>query len=240
MHLNCPDCKHEIHSDDVNIVRTIAKCKECHNIFSFAKELEEAPLPVPVSRKDEIFVIPDGIEVLRMMEELEILVNWKESGKSFLLFFSLLWNGILVFITLMMLFASGSAIFELIFPLLFLIPFFAVGAYTLYEGLAYLVNKTYISIDHREIWIEHKPMNLFRKDQYIDNRDIKQVYVKRYEIGKQNNRPIYGFMVSADLKDGSTIQIIKNLKKATHGKFIEQEIERFLNIKNEPITGEWT
>jgi hypothetical protein len=237
MQLCCPNCNHLIPAEDINIVRTVAKCSECHNIFTFTEMLDKAPLPVPY--KEEVFVIPDGIELLRMLDELEITVSWRNAGNSFVLFFSFMWNAILAFILFMFFGIGGTAV--VFTPItLFFVPFVLVGAYTLYAGISQLVNKTYINVDGRQLSVRHKPFNfLLYKDRYMPNAEVKQLYVRRYEVGKTNETPVFAFALDAIMRDGKTVTLVQNIKKIEHGRFIEQQVEQFLNIVDEKVAGEW-
>ena len=62
MHLDCPECRAPVFSEDVDLVKTIAKCKSCNNIFEFSDQLNNSnELP---ARYRKAIIIPPGIEVL--------------------------------------------------------------------------------------------------------------------------------------------------------------------------------
>ena len=158
MRLNCPECNTPIFADDINLVKTIAKCKSCNNLFDFNNIFAD-PKTFPTRYRKEI-VIPPGIEVLHLMSELEIMIKWRRSAKTFTLFFALFWN---VFIGAMSIFmlALGE-----IFPILFLIPFLLVGVYLIYASLGYALNTSYITVDDQRLSVTHKPINfLIQKDK---------------------------------------------------------------------------
>ena len=233
MALNCPDCQFPIPYDDINIVKTIAKCKNCNNIFEFTEERKNrAEFPTVLRR--ESLEIPPGIEVLKLMNELEILIKWRKSAKYFTLFFALFWN-VFVFIFAIFVFAAGE--FGM---LLFMIPFIAMGIYLLYAGVSYLINTTYITVDDKRLAVEHKPINfLIQKDKYFTPEDISQLYVRRYEVGKSNDTPVYAFAVDLILKNGSDYNLVKALHSVQYARYIEQEIESYLKINDRPVDGEW-
>ena len=234
MHLNCPDCTTEVLAEDMNLVKTIAKCKECNNIFDFTRELEEAQFPALINSAPEI-IMPPGIEVLKMMHELEVSIKWREKANYFTPLFALFWNMFLLFMVPIM-FMTGE-----IMAILFMIPFILAGVWLIYSSVSYLVNTTYILVDEEQISIEHRPINfLIQKDRYFPTEMVQQLFVKRYEVGKKNDRPIWAWSLDAQLKDGTSVNLIKNIHNLKDAQYIEQEVEKYLNISNEPVAGEWS
>ena len=231
MHLNCPDCRFPIPSDDVNIAQTIAKCKSCNNIFEFQIDSENRELPARFRKE---VIIPPGIEVLHLMEELEIMINWRKSANRFTFFFSLFWNAFIGFMTAMMVIAGEMG------GLLFMIPFVLVGAYLLYASVGYLVNTSYITVDEHRISIEHKPISfLIQKDRHFAPEEVEQLFVRKYEVGKTNDRPVYAYAVDLVLKNEKNYTLVKGLHSVNYARYIEQEVEHFLKIKDRPVDGEY-
>ena len=232
MHLNCPECNAPVFSDDVNLVKTIAKCKSCHNIFNFNDKLGSLN-ELPARYRKEI-VIPPGIEVLHLMSELEIMINWRRSAKTFLLFFAIFWNVFVGFMT-MFIFALGE-----VFPLLFMIPFILAGMYLIYASLGYALNTTYITVDERYLSVKHKPLNfLIQKDKHFSPNEIDQLFVRKHEVGKTNGQPVYAYAVDLILKSGNQVTLVKELHSVEYARYIEQEIEYYLKIKDRPVDGEY-
>ncbi len=231
MHLHCPECTAEISAEGINLVKTIAVCKECNNLFEFSAELDRARHPAPIRRE---YSIPNGIEVLSLSNHLEITINWRKSAKYFTPFFALFWNGFIsIFIFLGI--ASGEMIMAI-----FMIPFILVGIYLIYASLGYMLNTTYITVNERSFWVEHKPINfLIQKDQYYEIDEIDQLYVRRHEVGKSNDTPVHAYAVDLMLKNGETIKLVKELHAVQYARYIEQEIEYFLKIPDRPVEGEW-
>jgi len=234
MRLHCPECQHQIPAEDVNIVKTIAKCVECNNIFEFTDQLKNAKLPATSFDQREEIMMPAGIEVLKLVNELEIMVRWRKSSKNFLIFFCLFWNSIVAVVTLAFAF-SGS-----LFSFLILTPFWLVGILLIYQSIGYLLNTTYITVDRNRIAIEHKPINfLVQRDAYYHAKDVKQLFVQRYSVGSSNGQPVYAFALHLRLNNGKDIKLLKNLHSAEYAKYIEQEVERFLGLSDQKMEGEW-
>jgi len=232
MHLNCPECRAPIFSDDIELVKTIAKCKSCNNIFNFENNLGTSG-SLPARYRKEI-VMPPGIEVLHLMSELEIMVKWRQSSKTFTLLFALFWNA---FIGFMMVLFVGLGEFA---PLVFLIPFILAGIYLLYSSIGYLVNTTYITVDDKRLSLEHKPLNfLIQKDSYYQPEEVEQLFVRKYSVGSTNGKPVYAFAVDLVLKNSKTKTLVKELHSVDYARYIEQEIEHYLKIKDRPVDGEY-
>lgn len=231
MSLNCPDCRFPIPSEDVNIVKTIAKCKSCNNIFDFNQDIGGEELP---GRYRKEIVIPPGIEVLHLMNELEIMINWRKSAKHFSFVFTIIWN-VFIFIFTSVMVASGAT--EI---LLFMIPFILVGAYLIYLSVGHFVNTTYITVDDKRLSIDHRPIKfLSQKDQNYSPDEIEQLYVRKYSPGSQNDQPVWAYAVDMILKNGKRITLAKELHAVSYARYIEQEIEYFLKIKDRPVKGEY-
>ncbi|MGK0391094.1 MAG: hypothetical protein ACI94Y_003855 [Maribacter sp.] len=224
--LSCPNCEEKILYNDINIDKGLAKCSQCHVLFNIENEVGVAP------KKAEIFVIPKGIEVLKMFSELEIKIDWRHTASKFLMFFTLVWNGILFPMALVIIISGETEV------LLFMSIHLAIGLGFLYWSLAALFNTSYITVDSHYINIQHRPFQLFFKEHQLETNDIEQLYVKKYSNGSTNGNPNYVYSVVAIMKSKEEIKIIKGVNKPQQALYIEQEIEKFANIKDKPIAGE--
>ncbi len=227
--LTCPSCEKKILSSDININKAIAKCSYCHVVFDLKPEDEGRETP---PRKEEIFVIPKGIEVLKMFSELNIEMTWRYGASKFLFFFAVLWNAFLVPFILI------GVLSQEYMMLIFISGHVAVGVGLIYYCLSYLFNTTYITVDEYNLIIEHRPFKLFFKEHHIEVKQIEQLYVKKYVASTTNNQPNHAYMLVAILKNKDEINIIKGIHKPSQALFIEQEIENFANIKDRPVDGE--
>ncbi len=95
-------------------------------------------------------------------------------------------------------------------------------------------------MNQRELSIEHRPLRTpFYPNRYITSREIDQIFVEKYVAGKTNGTPNYAFGVQAVLPGGKRIKLVKGLKTSDQALYIEQEIEAFLSIQDEPVDEEW-
>lgn len=229
--LKCPNCEHDIFSDDINIDKAIAKCSNCHTVFPFDEEVKDKQW---TRRRPEIFQ-PEGIEMFRLRNELNLDFNWRntKSNNWFLVLFTIMWNAMLIP------FAVGAILSGQFAVLLFMSIHLMVGAGLAANLLSNLINKTTITVDAYNLSIEHRPIrNPFKPNQEIPVSQISQLYVKRKSNGSVNGVPIYGHAVVVLLKNGRKINLIEGVKNSDKALYIEQEIEYFLNIEDRPISGE--
>lgn len=230
--LDCPVCHSFIGAKDVSLDKSEASCSHCGHHFSFAESIKRDPY-----RRPEIFM-PDGVEVLKTRSMLDIVVDWYKSAPKHaiasMVFSSFIWNIILIPLVIFFLF-SGDLLFVI---------FFSGHVFTGVALIAYLIsmfiNKTHIQVNEKGIEIEHRPIRrLFNKPKSISRENIKQLYVSRYtdKIFKKNKKGVETYALYAILKNNKTVELIKGLNRETQ-MYLEQEIETYLKIKDQPIKGE--
>lgn len=232
MHLQlaCPNCATPIRSEDININELVAKCHHCHSVFSFSRELS-------VQNRHRIEVmLPPGFEAFNTLSALDIEITWRQTTKGigFFIFFALFWNGILsIFIVT----ALVTGAYEMI---LFTSLHLLIGLGLIYYILSVMLNKTYIFVSRREISVEHRPIRLpFYPNRSITAMDLDQLFVQKYVSGKTNGRPNHAFSVIARMRTGSDITLVKGLRQPEQATYVEQQIEKFLNIEDRVIEEEW-
>ncbi|MEQ8702848.1 MAG: hypothetical protein RIC19_02955 [Phaeodactylibacter sp.] len=232
--LSCPECRSPVAADQININLLLAKCSKCGMVFSFedrvAAVVPSAPAMPPRPRvKDRGYIpMPPGIEAQAMLSELNIQIRWRNRVQGFLVFFTILWN-IFVFPFAIFAFLIGE-----LQILLFMSLHLSVGVWLLYTLVANLVNKTTIQATNQKLIVEHAPLPIpFRGNQEADTRDIRQLYVEEYVASTTNGRPNIRYALSARMHSGQRLELIKGLKNPEEGLYIEQQIERFLDIEDQ-------
>lgn len=229
--LSCPECRSAIQPDQININMLLAKCSDCGLVFSFE---DRAPAPSPRTEasfqpKDRGEIpMPPGIEAQALLSELNLQISWRNRARGFLTFFTIIWN---LFVIPFAIFAILSGELQV---LLFLSLHLLVGVSLLYLLLANLLNKTTIQVTRRKLFVEHAPLPIpARGDREIDARDIRQLYVEEYVASTTNGRPNIRYALYARLHAGPRLRLMKGLKNAEEGLYIEQQIEQFLDIENQ-------
>ena len=180
----------------------------------------------------KVLEFPKGIEVLRLMNELEISVKWRRVAKRFSLSFGIMWN---IFLAFFMMAIWGGVGFAMI---LFMIPFFLAGGFLVLNMLGTLFNTSYISVNKKYLEISHQPIKILQKDVRIPIEAIHQVYTKKNKVGSVNNQPIYDFALWIILKKGKHMQIVKGFKTPEYARFVENQIETYAGIVDRKVRDE--
>lgn len=222
--LTCPNCNFFVAAKDINISKTIAKCENCNHVFNFEDNFDFR------EGRPEM-LIPEGMEVLNLRSELDIEVKWTKSIQPMMVVFTLVWNLFLLPFVIGGIMAGQAQI------LLFAGAHIAVGLGLLYSIFAQLFNKTHITVTDRRIEINTKPFPIpgNRKIE-LDAEDLEQLFVSKYVSSTTNGVPNYAYALYAIRVSGSKIPLIKGLNKDSQ-LYIEQEIERYLHIKDKPVHG---
>jgi hypothetical protein len=216
----CPNCGFQAQADDMNMSALVARCRNCNNVYPLQPALEQN---LPVSRPE--VAMPAAIQAVHYPDALDIEVKWRSSASSFMLFFTIFWN---IFVIPFGFFAVTSGEWSLMLGLSFHL---ITGIGLLYYMVASLMNVTYIYLDSSFLSIQHRPFAVpWYPDREIATADIRQLSVERYSPSKTNGKPDYFFAVYATLAGGKRLKILQGLKTADQGRYVEQEVERFLEI----------
>ncbi len=229
LQLQCPHCQAPIRYEDMNIDKLIAKCHQCHTLFSFEAQMNQ------ITRQRPEVPLPPGIEAASYLSELDIQINWRKSSNSgFFVFFTIFWNAVLIPFIIIAL-TQGEWII-----LLFISLHLLVGLSLFYYTLCIFFNTTFITVNSRKISVLHKPLKMpFYPDRNVAVDRVSQLFIDKYVESRTNGRPNYAFGVYAHLKNGNHIKLLRGLKNHDQARYIEQEVERFWNIEDTAVEGEW-
>ncbi len=120
----------------------------------------------------------------------------------------------------------------MLFPILHL----AVGAGLTYFTLAGYLNSTVIDVDGNVIRVRHGPIPWWGNHR-LSSKAIIQLYSK-HEHWSNYTSSIDAFQVRAITNARRNLLLVSGLDHAEQALFIEQEIEKFLNIEDRPVRGE--
>lgn len=213
-HLNCPSCNAEVPAVDVNIQKNTAKCSTCSAIFSFENSFpahrEELKKPVEVEK----YFFNDELELAipEPMSVFDILVL------SLFPFFLLL--GSLLYFK-----KGGSEI--------------AIGTGIIALILAYSIFRTFRTRKNKVSFIAGKdrleilrPPNSVIKSKEFNVSEIEQIYTTRTHNG-------IALKAILNTPQGQEHKIlIDYMKSVMVAKYVEQEIEKQLNIPNKKVSNE--
>lgn len=232
LQLHCPNCQTRIEPQHININMLIAKCQACGTVFDFEQELPAAKAPAEAKDRGDI-PMPPGISAQSLLSSLYLQLSWRNRKNGFLVLFTVLWNAFVIPFGIFA-FLSGEYM-----VLLILSAHLAVGAGLLYYTLAAFLNTTTIEATRSHLLIEHAPLPIpFSPNRDIPAADIKQLYVEEYTASHTNGQPDIRFALLAKLANGKRIKLLKGLKEPEEGLYIEQQIERFLDLKDLPERSE--
>jgi hypothetical protein len=216
--IHCPSCGQQAQAEQININDKIAKCQQCHNVFSFQNEVSQ--LLKKENVKQEI-LRPEGIDVFRFKNELDISM---EQPITVLEVLTMSILPIFVFLFTALFFKGKIGIVLPIISWLLALVFFSNLA-------LHARHKVHLNISDRFLSIKWRP-NKLHKDQFYPVQDIDQVYVK-----KEHEQFHVYLILNGD--DGQKhVKLIGGLPNASKARFLEQEIEWHLGIEDREVPEE--
>lgn len=230
--LVCENCGSDIDGSNININSSLAKCGECNTVFSitddhfFLHDREGRPE----------MIMPEGTDVLELNDSLDIRLDVLKSHSRgalfFLTVFAIFWNGG-IGIAAISAWASGS-----LASLSFMSLHLLVGIGLIYYLATVYLNYIDVIINNSYIEISHRPIkNPFIRGKKIESSEIDQIYVSKYVSSTTNGKPNYAYGLYAIMKTNKKkVSLIKGMNRETQ-LYLEQEIERYLRIKDRPVSG---
>ncbi len=108
---------------------------------------------------------------------------------------------------------------------------------TAYYSLAKLANTTRIKVSHEKLEVYHGPIP-FGRNLTLKKENVTQLYVTQHRTGHRYYLYSTTYQINVILKSSEVISLVKGLHTPEQGRFIEQKIESFLNIKDIHVDGE--
>lgn len=222
MRVKCEKCGAEIGAENINIQEMTAVCSKCNNVFKINNIAEE---------KEKIeYEMPKGIEIREEFGELIIERKWYTVAAVVLAFFCVIWDSMTVFFV-------GSIISnKQWFALLFLSGHLAAGIFLTYLCISMFINKTKIRVSNLDMEITVYPLPWGRKKK-LNSYDFKQFYTKEH-ISHTKNGVKVTYELYGIVENGTRVKLLKGIDSLEQVKYIEQQIEKYLNIEDEYVTDE--
>lgn len=225
--LQCPNCggKSAFHPWEEKLV-----CQYCGSEQALVLPTGRAgsdAMPRPSLRK------PGQVQMWRGKNDaLQIAYKWR-SWKIFpLVFFVVFWDGFLCVWYSAALSFDNPSVLMLLFPILHL----AVGVGMTYYLVAALLNTTTITVDREWFKVQHDPVP-WPGEVKAPVEDLQQLYCQE-KISRGKNSTTVTYKLSAVLKDGSKKDLLDNLQTPEVAGFIEQSVEKYLDIQDRRVSGE--
>jgi len=210
----CPNCSAEVPVNEVNIDKGLGKCQPCNIVFSFDDQVDL--LGVKSRKLEQEILRPEGIDLFSYEDQLDIVTDkslgWLEW--TFIIF------SILAFFSAFGIMGETGQLTPGIFVMLSNI-IINIGFYYWFKK-----QKLHINVDPDAIHIRQRP-TLFKKDKRYDTSNISQLYVR-----KRRDMNLWNIILV--VKEEETHKHLKLLtvNSISKAKYIEQEIENHLGIKN--------
>jgi len=123
-----------------------------------------------------------------------------------------------------------------LFHFLLFLPLFALPSLGIYVAIIGFINKTIIKANSEILEVTIAPLPWFGGNVF-SSIDLKQLYiVETLRSYRLNVKPTYNIL--AKTRKGKSVTILSGVRNVNAALYIEQQIEKLLSIKDEPVSGE--
>lgn len=237
--VTCPRCSAAIPAADVDLPTQSARCVACQAVFGFrpapsgAAGLDRPTVAMPKGFTVDVEVggvsrgSPAAVPVGTRFQATR---TWRSAAAYFMAFFALCWDGfLLVWFAIAL---SQGAWVMAAFGLLHA----AVGVGLTYSTLAMFVNRTTFTVGDGRLRVRHGPLPWWGGLE-VPSAGIQQLFcvnvIRRTKNGQQET-----FEVRLRSTDGRELGVVNGLTERDQALWIEQQLERALRIRDEPVRGE--
>lgn len=243
MKIDCNECGTRIVAEDLDLPTSMAKCRNCNAVFSFADRPRQTR---PPKRERLRAPRPDGLGIRENSPEpsepgyrdaprkdgsITIVRRWFAPQFIFFAFFCVAWDGFLVFWYSNLVNSPSSFSFiAAAFP----IAHVAAGVGLTYYTIAGFLNRTTIHLDERYLSIRHAPLP-WKGNHTLDREDIKQLYCE-HEVDRGKNGPNHSYYLSAVLMNDRKVRL--GSMPMDQAKYIEDLLEERLGIHDMRVPGD--
>lgn len=229
----CSNCGAQLPTSPSSRHGHVVACFEC---LTFNDQSEPSTLD-RLTKNGKTLTTPDGLDIIAVDDQLDIRYShFKAAPKAsiaFLTFFNLVWNGI-IFVIAYNAFNAGEMV-----PLLFMSLHILSGIVIFLAWARQILNYTDVLVREGYIEIGTGPIkNPFARPLVLESSDIKQLFTTRKLRGSTNGSPNYNYELWAVRYDRGKVKLTA-LASYENVLYIERSIEKFLNIKDQAIHGEY-
>jgi hypothetical protein len=221
--LKCRNCGAALSAADISPQLGAARCGHCRSLFALPAAGSTA-IPRPQVPLPAAFTLEDHGDTL------VITRRWRNAGSWFLLFFAILWNGFLI------VWHGVSLSSGMWFMSLFGLIHTGVGFFLIYMVAAQFLNTTVIRASPRGLESISGPLP-WKGDRTFDGGTVSQLFCTE-KIHRGKNGSSSSYQVEAVLPGNRRETLVRGLPEADHALFIEQQLERHLQIADRPVDGE--
>ncbi len=224
--LTCPSCGAKVSvSDDL----TRYRCEYCGNEHLIQHRQTPAQAPAAIR---PVIGVPASVRIEKDGQSARIVQRWFSFKYIPLLLFCVAWDGFLIFWYSLAL-GGGEPWIMAVFPIVHL----AIGVSVTYTTLCGFVNRTVLEVTRDELAVWYEPLP-WPGEKTIKVADLKQLYCKE-KVTRGENSTTSQYQLYALTRDNRQVALVSNLDSADVALFFEQQIERWLKIPNQAVTGEF-
>jgi len=240
MEIYCKNCKSKIPASNIDSNRLIAKCDKCNSVIDL-KDGISGIFKIfgyhDYPKRGEV-KLPKRITINKNKFGLNITRRWFRYSYILLAFITVFWDSGVIF-SLGPSFITGITGHDYKM-VLFSSVFAFIGVFLTYSVLTGFVNKTYIIVNPQSLIIKHGPIPVWG-NKNLNTGELKQFYSKKeksHSHDEHGEHTYYSYDLHATTRSGKDIKLLTGLENAEQVLYLEQEIEKFLRIKDEPVEGE--
>lgn len=222
--IRCTSCGASVEADQVTGGARWVTCTYC---WTLLKTPPEAGAPEALRPK---LPMPERFTVTEQSGTLSIVRRWYIAVAWFLVFFAMFWNGFLIvwFTMAIRSGAWGMVAFGTLHA--------AVGIGLIYGTLALFLNRTTIRVAEGRLTVRHAPLP-WTGNVDLDTTEIRQLYCKA-KVHRGKNSTTTSYEVHLVRPDERSKLLVRGLTEPEQALYLEQELERFLRIRDAPVEGE--
>lgn len=226
MQMTCPHCQQMLLTEAIDLNADLAKCTACQAVFA----LTEAPVFDPSAFVQELSArsMPYGLTLEKGPDRLTFSWRWFEMKYVFLLFLSLLWNGLLWLWYRLTWSPDSLGIMDLIF-LLFPLFHVAVGLGMVWTTLAGFFNRTYLRISPQFLTVHHKPIWMPGQKQ-LPCAEVNHLFCLETSHEHRAGLIVVKYEVHAQLKGGHKEKLVA-MTYADQASALKDCLEQYLGLQ---------
>lgn len=218
--IHCPQCDHPTPASNLDLEKLLAKCDSCNAVFSFKDDIDQ------INAKDlpsKVVEMPDGIAEMDYGYGKELWCKLKPTSNYYVLAFLAAFFAVFCFGFLYWTRLSGKG------PILFFDITFStfgiMGFYGMIDSLLKGSRNTKIRIDDYRLTIDHPGL---KKDTMINLEDVEKVFLEEYKTSDIDGHQRYVYNIKYSTVGGDEQKLLKNLALKSQAKYIEQEINKYI------------
>lgn len=227
----CPSCGTPLRAEDMSLDTMAGRCRACDALVDLRAVMPALQPPANGSAEPIPVPLPAGIHVEERGRDLVIVRRWFSWVYLFLLFFCVMWNGMLLFFYGVLL-AAGSPSMIMLFPILHV----AAGVFITYFTIAGFVNRTTFTIERDHLTVRHGPLP-WRGNVDVSTTSLEQLFCTE-QVSRGRNGTTVRYGVDAVLRDGRHLKLATALDAREQALYIEQSMEKHLGIQDRRVRSE--